>query len=85
MSAKAKKASKDKRLTEKRKRKAANKAKYEVLKRQGENTKSVRFRRNAKGRTNPGKGLHLIAHCGNPACTRCFIHDEKGVRARVAA
>lgn len=82
MSKKAKKISKDKNLQRKRALKAANRAKYDMWRNAGENTKSLRAVRKAKKKRSPYKHRHLIAHCGNPACKKCFIHDEKGVRAR---
>jgi len=81
MSKKSKAISKQKNLQKKRAIKAANKAKYDVWKRNGENTKSTRAVRKKRTMKSPNKGRHLISHCGNPACTKCFNHTDKGVYA----
>lgn len=82
MSKKSKAISKDNNLKKKRALRAANRAKYAMWKAAGENSKSTRAVRKGKKKRSPNKHKHLIAHCGNPACKKCFIHDEKGVRAR---
>lgn len=82
MSKTSKKISKDKNLQRKRAIKMANKAKYAAWRAAGENSKSLRATRKAKSKKSPFKHRHLITHCGNPACSKCFIHDAKGVRAK---
>ena len=70
MSKKAKKLQKEKRLAKKRARKAANKARYEEMRRLGINTKSKRASNNAKR-----KLVLTISHpngrCGNIGCEKC--------------
>lgn len=80
MSKKSKSISKQKNLREKQAKKAAMRAQYESYKRSGENTKSTRSRRKNK-RVKRTKGLHLITHCGNPACKKCFKVTDTGVYA----
>lgn len=64
--------SKLKRLLEKRKRKAANKALYEARRKAGENSKSKRFRKNAKKKNVAFKGMHILhPNCGNIGCKKC--------------
>lgn len=82
MSKKSKALSKQQNLQKKRAIKSANKAKYSAWRIAGENSKSTRAVRKGKTRRHPDKGKHLIAHCGNPACKKCFTHDDKGVRAK---
>jgi len=69
MSKKAKLNNREKRLQEKRNRKAANKAKYAELKRLGINGKSKRFQRKKRGTILED---HYYGHCGNVGCERCF-------------
>lgn len=78
MSKSSKAISKQKNLNKKRSIKASNRAKYERWKQDGENTKSTRAVRKAKGKKSPNKNKHLIAHCGNPACNKCFTTTDKG-------
>jgi len=70
MSKKIKLKNREKRLQEKRNRKAANKARYAELRRLGINGKSKRFLKNTK------KTVKIIdhpnGHCGNLACSKCF-------------
>ena len=82
MSKKSKSLSKQKNLREKQNKKTANKALYASYIRSGENSKRSRTARNSrkKGRGRD-KGKHLIAHCGNPACKKCFKVTETGVYA----
>lgn len=82
MSKKSKALTKEKNLAKKRAIKAANKAKYSAWRVAGENSKSTRAVRKNKSKRHSNKGKHLIAHCGNLACKKCFTHDEKGVRAK---
>ncbi len=69
MSKKAKLNNREKRLQEKRNRKAANKAKYAELKRLGINGKSKRFQRKKRSTILED---HHYGHCGNVGCVRCF-------------
>lgn len=73
MSKSSKANSKQKRLLEKRKRKQANKARYEALKQAGQNTKSVR----ARAQNRNTKLVKMIDHpdgnCGNIACKKCVV------------
>lgn len=63
--------SKLKRLSEKRKRKAAQKAKYAAFAAAGSNTKSKRQRLKSK-RTKRAKTMsHAQGKCGNIGCGRC--------------
>ena len=69
MSKKSKLNNREKRLQEKRSRKASNKAKYAEWKRLGINGKSKRFQRKKSK-------IQLIDHpygnCGNIGCIKCF-------------
>ena len=70
MSKKSKLKNREKRLQEKRNRKAANKARYAELKRLGINGKSKRF---LKTKKKTAKVVdHANGHCGNLACKKCF-------------
>ena len=77
MSKKAKKASKLKNLQRKRARKAANKARYQQMARDGVNSKSKRFKKKSKFDKKARPVKHLDAHCGNNGCKRCFPREEK--------
>ena len=77
MSKKSKAASKQKNLQAKRARKQANRAMYQAWAAKGENAKSSRSRKGKKANQST-KGLHLVAHCGNIACRKCFTQDVKG-------
>ena len=72
MSRTSKKLNREKRLQQKRARKAANKARYAELARTGQNQKSKRYLSSNKKR----KLVKIIDHkdgfCGNIACKRCF-------------
>lgn len=72
MSKKSKKATKEKNLQRKRAIKAANKARYQQMARDGQNSKSKRARAGNKR----GKKVltidHLNGKCGNPACRKCY-------------
>lgn len=78
MSKRLKNEAKEKRLAEKRRRKTSNKAQYAQWQREGVNTKSRRSKKQKVKRT---KGLHEVAHCGNPACDKCFVTVIKNGRA----
>lgn len=71
MSKKAKAAQKIKRLAKKRARKAANKAKYEELKRLGLNTKSKRSLSQGKKKKKINTVSHPQGACGNIGCKTC--------------
>lgn len=71
MSKKSKKLSKEKRLAKKRARKAANKARYEELRRTGMNSKSKRARAAGKKRKLVKPVDHPKGTCGNIGCRRC--------------
>lgn len=79
MSKKSKSISKQKNLREKQAKKASQRALYESYKRSGENTKSSRNKKSNRKNKKSTKGLHLIAHCGNIACRKCFKVTETGV------
>jgi len=71
MSKKSKLRNRERRLLEKRSRRAANRARYAELKRLGINGLSKRFRANAKRKL--AKTVdHPSGPCGNPACSKCF-------------
>ena len=69
MSKKAKLKNREKRLQEKRSRKATNKARYAELKRLGINGKSRRFQRKKRVVILEN---HFYGFCGNVGCKRCF-------------
>ena len=71
MSKKSKLKNREKRLMQKRARKAANKLRYAELKRQGINGKSKRFTKSLKRKL--AKVVdHKTGHCGNIACKKCY-------------
>lgn len=70
MSKKSKALAKTKRLFKKRAIKLANKAKYQTWKEQGQNTKSIRARKNNK-RKLVSTESHPNGACGNIGCKRC--------------
>ena len=72
MSKRSKKATAEKRISEKRARKAANKARYIKLREQGVNSKSSRFAKNAKKNKKAKFIDHPNGFCGNIACKKCF-------------
>ena len=72
MSKKAKLSNREKRLQEKRNRKAANKAKYAELKRLGINGKSKRYQSNLRKKSRAGSVDHPYGECGNVGCKKCF-------------
>ena len=69
MSKRAKLNNREKRLQEKRSRRAANKARYAEWKRIGVNGKSKRFRRKKRIVIIEN---HFYGFCGNVGCKRCF-------------
>lgn len=72
MSKKSKLNNREKRLQEKRSRKAANKSKYAELKRLGINSKSKRFQKSQSKKHRTDKGSHPNGDCGNVGCKKCF-------------
>jgi hypothetical protein len=68
MSKKCKLKNREKRLQEKRSRKAANKAKYAELKRLGINGKSKRFKAGQRKKYKVGGEDHPYGNCGNVGC-----------------
>lgn len=70
MSKKSKAKSKLYRLQEKRKRKAAEKAKYQAFAESGKNTKSYRQAKKAKAGAR-NRIRHSGGPCGNIGCQRC--------------
>ena len=71
MSKASKSKRKIKRAAEKRALKELRRRQYEEFARSGQNSKSVRFRRNVqKKRTVSGDGTH--SQCGNVGCVQCF-------------
>jgi len=81
MSKAAKAKAKQKNLIAKRARKSANRAKYDELKRTGQNSKSKR----ARGQMKKNKRVNTISHptgpCGNIGCIRC---DPEGIHRKAA-
>lgn len=75
MSKKSKLNNREKRLQEKRSRKAANKARYAELKRLGINGKSKRF---LKKKQRASTVDHPFGNCGNIGCKKCFqdLHNH---------
>ena len=71
MSKKSKALNKQKRLDKKRAIKAANKARYAELKRLGQNSKSIRFKKNAKKNKKAKTTDHPLGRCGNIGCKKC--------------
>lgn len=72
MSKKTKLKNREKRLQEKRARKAANKARYAEMRRLGINSKSKRFRKNQSKKRKATGESHPYGHCGNVGCKTCF-------------
>lgn len=70
MSVKSKLRAREERKLEKRRRKAAQTAKYEAWKQAGTNGKSKRSRKHKAVSTT--KHTHPDGFCGNPACSLCF-------------
>lgn len=71
MSKKCKRENREKRLQEKRSRKAVNKARYAEMKRLGINSKSKRSVKAGKSKLAISIS-HPNGHCGNIACKICF-------------
>jgi len=61
-----------KRKGEKRARKAAKKAQYEMWARSGQNKKSKRFVLRSKRAVKINVKKHQVAMCGNVGCKKCF-------------
>lgn len=80
MSKKAKSASKERNKKQKQARKNANRAMYQKWAAEGSNQKGTRSHKKKRA-SQSTKGLHLIAHCGNIACKKCFAHTETRVFA----
>ena len=72
MSKKTKLKNREKRLQEKRARKASNKARYAELRRLGINSKSKRFLSNQRKKNRIGGKSHPNGNCGNVGCKFCF-------------
>jgi hypothetical protein len=73
MSKKAKSEAKLRRRQKKRAAKAAQRARYELWVREGRNSKSKRFRLNAKRRKGVRTQRHLTGRCGNIGCQKCNL------------
>jgi hypothetical protein len=71
MGKKARAKSKERRLKEKRARKAANRARYEKWRDMGQNSKSKRARAGSKKRQLANVVSHPNGACGNVGCMRC--------------
>ena len=73
MSKKCKSEAKKRRLSQKRSRKAAEKAKYDAWKTLGQNTKSKRVKLRAKARRKTAirSRRHSTGPCGNVGCKLC--------------
>lgn len=78
MSKKAKAAARLKRLSQKRAKKAANKARWREMARIGENTKSDRYVKRLKKNKITNTVSHKDGPCGNIACAMCYpkYHPE---------
>ncbi len=76
MSKKAKNASKERRLREKRARKQANKAAYARMRDMGENSKSKRFVKRGKNERLAKRIDHPEGNCGNFGCVKCRIKTK---------
>lgn len=72
MSKSSKARSKQENLKKKRAIKQSNEARYAELRRQGENGKSIRFKRNNKISRLVKRVDHPDGRCGNIACKKCF-------------
>jgi len=72
MSKKSKLKNREKRLQEKRSRKAANKARYAEMRRLGINSKSKRFQSGQRKNHKVGSIDHPNGNCGNVGCKKCF-------------
>ena len=70
MSKTARSGAQDRRLKEKRARKAAMQARYEGFRTQGANSKSKRFIKGLKRLAKTEK--HSLSTCGNPGCIQCY-------------
>ena len=70
---------KEKRAKERRARKNAEKARYAAYAESGNNSKSARSKqRNSKMKSKIGsKRKHLVPHCGNTGCVRCFPNIDR--------
>ena len=71
MSKRAKANQKQKRLLKKRAIKAANKARYEEMRRLGQNSKSKRARNQSKRTKRVNTTDHPEGPCGNIGCKKC--------------
>lgn len=71
MSKKKKSEAKQRRRSDKRARKAAQRAKYEAWKLAGQNTKSKRVKLRAKRKTVIRLVKHAMGPCGNIGCKKC--------------
>ena len=76
MSKKAKSEAKKRRRQKKRAAKAAQRARYELWVREGRNSKSKRFRLNAKRRKGVRAQRHRTGPCGNIGCKDCNPSPE---------
>ena len=72
MSKRAKKESKERNLRAKRAKRARNRAKWDELKRSGQNKKSKRFLHINKRYKKAKMHSHINGPCGNVGCVRCF-------------
>jgi len=80
MSKKAKATQKAKRLAKKRSIKAANKSRYEEMRRTGQNSKSKRARWQSKKNKRVNTVSHPEGPCGNIGCQKC---DPEGIHAKM--
>ena len=78
MSKKSKSASKERNKKAKQARKQANRTMYQSWAKSGENQKGTRSNKKKRA-SQSNKGLHLIAHCGNIACRKCFAVSSTSV------
>ncbi len=70
MSKAGKKRTHDKKMKAKRAAKAARRAAYAAL--AGTSRKSKKLRARGRQGFNSGKHQHLIDHCGNAGCSKCY-------------
>ena len=63
--------SKDRRASERRKQRAANKAAYAAMAGTSQNVKKKNAFNKKAGGFNARKHEHLVPDCGNPGCERC--------------
>lgn len=82
MSKKAKKASKEKNLQQKRARRLTNRARFQAMALAGQNSKS-KHARSVNRLTRKIKMVdHPNGHCGNVACVKCYPNVPRNLTAK---